>query len=210
MSLFQFTRPHGARRWRRQARLRGNGFNSRARMGRDSAPPKYEEVDEVSIHAPAWGATITKMRDAVRAHVSIHAPAWGATHPDDGLWHRYFVSIHAPAWGATQNSSTKHAARRFQFTRPHGARRNDFNHLLKVFLFQFTRPHGARLRVRRFLRDGRHVSIHAPAWGATHNLRISSFPNSFQFTRPHGARRPCGVSSGDKGCFNSRARMGRD
>ena len=57
--VFQSTRPHGARqqtgpadqgrRWR---------FNPRARMGRDApAPVMADGQPQVSIHAPAWGAT---------------------------------------------------------------------------------------------------------------------------------------------------------
>ena len=34
-------------------------FNSRARMGRDYDAAHLAAVIEVSIHAPAWGATIT-------------------------------------------------------------------------------------------------------------------------------------------------------
>ena len=33
----------------------------------------------VSIHAPAWGATLEKMKNVNIVGVSIHAPAWGAT-----------------------------------------------------------------------------------------------------------------------------------
>ncbi len=33
----------------------------------------------VSIHAPAWGATIADGTSYARLQVSIHAPAWGAT-----------------------------------------------------------------------------------------------------------------------------------
>jgi len=34
-------------------------FNPRARVGRDVAMPEIdEELVEVSIHAPAWGATL--------------------------------------------------------------------------------------------------------------------------------------------------------
>jgi len=32
-------------------------FNSRARVGRDAAIARNETSAEVSIHAPAWGAT---------------------------------------------------------------------------------------------------------------------------------------------------------
>ncbi len=54
------------------------------------------------------------------------------------------------------------------------------------------------------------VSIHAPAWGATRAENLPKIRDWFQFTRPRGARRiPTSVSS-MVGCFNSRARVGRD
>src|SRR5436309_5644041 len=79
---------------------------------------------DVSIHAPAWGATFALVAwclatscfnprsrvgsDGLPAYdvpgivdVSIHAPAWGATQGHLGLHRQYQVSIHAPAWGAT-------------------------------------------------------------------------------------------------------------
>ncbi len=79
------------------------GFNPRARVGRDLfalptafAPMRFQstrprgarlagrgedvEAPEVSIHAPAWGATDRRDDDGTPAvGVSIHAPAWGAT-----------------------------------------------------------------------------------------------------------------------------------
>ena len=77
----------------------------------------------------------------------------------------------------------------FQFTRPHGARRNLAATRLIEQVFQFTRPHGARLELRVQWIYGRKVSIHAPAWGATAPTR-DAIPAAglFQFTRPHGAR----------------------
>ncbi len=100
--LFQFTRPRGARPL--------------------SGIPQCLQF-EVSIHAPAWGATgtggcsqITDWgfnsrarvgRDALGSVlsalgvVSIHAPAWGATAQNHRLTILVCVSIHAPAWGAT-------------------------------------------------------------------------------------------------------------
>ena len=134
--------------------------------------------DDVSIHAPAWGAT-TKARSAhptntrfnPRAHagcdanatlltnanvVSIHAPTRGATilkvHPAILL----LVSIHAPTRGAT--------------------------------IFQLD------------LAFGNIVSIHAPTRGATGYAFTTDSFMEFQSTRPHGARRPSGA-------FNSRLRM---
>ena len=77
----------------------------------------------------------------------------------------------------------------FQSTRPHGARLQGGATVIYGGMFQSTRPHGARRssidsQARRI-----HVSIHAPAWGATSTLIASSQPRQFQSTRPHGARR---------------------
>ena len=71
-----------------------------------------EEVDsllaaEVSIHAPAWGATAFGKAFASTTIVSIHAPAWGATAEFEQEDADRKVSIHAPAWGATLHSSRK-------------------------------------------------------------------------------------------------------
>ncbi len=101
---FQSTRPRGARPLKVLAGSRVcAGFNPRARVGRDEPLPAVRgKGGEVSIHAPAWGATYTSAilldyrvgfnprarvgRDAiyykrfvVTVDVSIHAPAWGAT-----------------------------------------------------------------------------------------------------------------------------------
>ena len=104
-------------------------FNPRTRVGCDTGasaalPPPYH----VSIHAPAWGATLPMFTLPSISKVSIHAPAWGATGliivylfnqrfqsthprgvrpvelPDREVMST--VSIHAPAWGATY--TTKH------------------------------------------------------------------------------------------------------
>ena len=55
----------------------------------------------VSIHAPAWGATLPCVAMRIKMQVSIHAPAWGATFCNGKFSGLYIVSIHAPAWGAT-------------------------------------------------------------------------------------------------------------
>ena len=78
--MFQFTLPRGERLPRRG---------------------KLDPVLCVSIHAPAWGATVFPTTKHHLSSVSIHAPAWGATLPDCRYWVVIDVSIHAPAWGAT-------------------------------------------------------------------------------------------------------------
>ena len=48
-------------------------------MGGDAEEWGSAEGDYVSIHAPAWGATVVLNIKTIYALVSIHAPAWGAT-----------------------------------------------------------------------------------------------------------------------------------
>jgi len=59
-------------------RLRG-GFNPRTRTGCDDTLQRKSARDEVSIHAPAQGATPRPRRYRDAQGVSIHAPAQGAT-----------------------------------------------------------------------------------------------------------------------------------
>jgi len=145
----------------------------------------------VSIHAPAWGATKWMREKEPDSIVSIHAPAWGATAVLRLAAGEKWVSIHAPAWGAT----VKRIEER-----------------IKLVKFQSTRPRGARHLCVFKKRTRSEVSIHAPAWGATLrrsrlSLSLSGFnPRArvgrdvgtsrfwinnirFQSTRPRGARR---------------------
>ena len=57
------------------------GFNPRTRVGCDLLINNLDCIaqTDVSIHAPAWGATALRGMIALASEVSIHAPAWGAT-----------------------------------------------------------------------------------------------------------------------------------
>ena len=144
---------------------------------------------EVSIHAPARGATGYVRRPAnrpqrfnprARAGRDANA-AFGA--PDDNL---------------------------FQSTRPRGARPSSYDCTAARLWFQSTRPRGARPGNMAILPQQRGVSIHAPARGATDYLIMPDYPlpvsihapargatgraccvageGEFQSTRPRGAR----------------------
>ena len=79
--------------------------STRPRGARQQTAYDCEFVIEVSIHAPARGAT-----SAAAKKQSLDA-----------------VSIHAPARGATTRSGRNEAITMFQSTRPRGARRNSAN-----------------------------------------------------------------------------------
>ena len=56
-----------------------SSFNPRSRDGSDLRMPKRILHMQVSIHAPAMGATFCRMEANAKKYVSIHAPAMGAT-----------------------------------------------------------------------------------------------------------------------------------
>ena len=210
-SEFRSTRPHGARRARSTGRADDMAFRStRPHGARPDAGGNRQRSDEVSIHAPAWGATRHGMRlAATQRAVSIHAPAWGATASIAMQCDRASVSIHAPAWGATSVNWPR-------------------------------RGTGFDPRARMGRDPGRWsianaieaVSIHAPAWGATcvrsrpARYRMRFDPRArmgrdartsldlaldvFRSTRPHGARRTHVAEGEISERFDPRARMGRD
>ena len=168
-SMFRSTRPRRARRAsttaRRLALIR---FDPRAREGRDtrrrgsclsvvefrSTRPRRARRDsnngladnaDVSIHAPAKGATRLEIKQLRFGIVSIHAPAKGATQSGAVPRRHRQVSIHAPAKGATGATNGRALVVLFRSTRPRRARPD------------FVLDHIERLP----------VSIHAPAKGAT-------------------------------------------
>ncbi len=58
---------------------------------------------QISIHAPAKGATLQIDKTLIKGEISIHAPAKGATYQTTtSSLMRGQISIHAPAKGATQ------------------------------------------------------------------------------------------------------------
>ena len=148
-------------------------FNPRSRVGSDTGHRRHSRSARVSIHAPAWGATNSAVRDVGTTSGFNPRSRVGSDWQDTGGagWKLLFqstlprgerrehvanygyhasVSIHAPAWGATRNTA------------------------LSPEILQ--------------------VSIHAPAWGAT-STRSSEVPwGRFQSTLPRGERhRPTGA-----------------
>ena len=170
MTLFQFTRPRGARRFRfRTGWQMCYGFNSRAREGRDLlAPTDWIGGSVVSIHAPARGATgIDAISKALVALFQFTRPrgarlaiknnqiraGWGfnsrAREGRDRAFFKMFAwmslfQFTRPRGARPRKACTDEAKKKFQFTRPRGARHGSYNAPTADKLFQFTRPRGAR------------------------------------------------------------------
>ena len=161
-------------------------------MGRDALAMQLNWVIlVVSIHAPAWGATVNASASSPCNLMFQSTRPRGARHAAESVCRMFEdVSIHAPAWGATLRISNRLALEAmFQSTRPRGARRTVPGKGAPKVEFQSTRPRGAR-----------------PI-----DALIDSYINLFQSTRPRGARprRNIEILFAFQ-CFNPRARVGRD
>ena len=82
---FQSTLPRGERHGQRRWAAACKNFNPRSREGSDSDGELVDLLKEISIHAPARGATHVATNLTNGAKISIHAPARGATIYTGGL-----------------------------------------------------------------------------------------------------------------------------
>ena len=78
-------------------------FNPRSREGSDEVNTRFHTTGDISIHAPAKGATHSSETPYSLQIISIHAPAKGATVSAVLPGSSTRISIHAPAKGATAN-----------------------------------------------------------------------------------------------------------
>ena len=167
-AVFQSTRPRGARPSASACTSGCRCFNPRAREGRDVGTGQAHYPTDVSIHAPARGATSTFLMDAAGIYLFQSTRPRGA---------RPFRRPSSCSWVL------------FQSTRPRGARPFRRPSSCSWVLFQSTRPRGARRPCTCWRLHWPRVSIHAPARGATGNQGFRKlFIQVFQSTRPRGAR----------------------
>ena len=103
-------------------------------------------TSNISIHASRMGSDSFSFSSLVSFHISIHAPAWGATNFFLLLYTVCCISIHAPRMGSDQGLSAAMGEPRY---------------------FNPRSPHGERPAHQSEDDDKPHISIHAPAWGAT-------------------------------------------
>ena len=167
VSMFQFTLPHGERLGGLGEEVEEDVSIHAPAWGATNAIEESLPGKPVSIHAPAWGATARQGRSLRRRRVSIHAPAWGATPSPFLALLGSGVSIHAPAWGAT--GVTWRQVRRLRSFNSRSRMGSDIEkHAMRTspMLFQFTLPHGER----------------PPSY------LEGAYRCTFQFTLPHGER----------------------
>ena len=170
-NLFQSTLPRGERRSLKYFVLGVLHFNPRSRVGSDLPGVFCPPETGISIHAPAWGATVFQPLKFRGKFISIHAPAWGATTNNTTGYKGGKISIHAPAWGATVRLDDPAQNHQISIHAPAwGATSNDNDSRVLHGHFNPRSRVGSDHRILRSHQPGEMISIHAPAWGATHPL----------------------------------------
>ena len=172
-------------------------FNPRTREGCDSQAGLLCTLSDISIHAPARGATNTtpaylmgwedfnpRTREGcdcdkdfmvILLVISIHAPARGATALASVAAALFAISIHAPARGATDQPAGRFAIlQNFNPRTREGCDEFLTGTVCPYFKFQSTHPRGVRHIEEGAYATGE-ISIHAPARGATSQARSHAF-----------------------------------
>ncbi len=141
---FQFTLPHGERLCLRGGGGEGGGFNSRSRMGSDMSAPQMTFPRNSFNSRSRMGSDGGDSGEDTPPQVSIHAPAWGAT---TGLVNEVYVyqfQFTLPHGERLDEAESVQAQLMFQFTLPHGERPPPCGRVEVDAGFQFTLPHGER------------------------------------------------------------------
>ena len=156
-------------------------------------------VPDISIHAPARGATVEELkrkiaeygfqstlprgerqipapREKGRKYISIHAPARGATGKGgsyDKIWRNFNPRSRE---GSDQKWTRHYTAWLISIHAPaRGATRSCLTRVSRIGTFQSTLPRGERPWTRCFHASNMTISIHAPARGATAILTKNPF-----------------------------------
>ena len=160
------------------------------REGRRSFSPFYTAPEQISIHAPARGATCTThYSTAMSIYFNSRPCERGDQRPGRRLGrHRYFNSRPCERGDASARWISRHTA--YFNSRP--CERGDFysdTNILAFHLFQFTPLREGR-PAKSPVSGSEPISIHAPARGATTSgAKWVRFSDGFQFTPLREGRR---------------------
>ena len=192
-------------------------------------------IHEVSIHAPAWGAThqqhaigcrFARFNPRTRVGCDLFFGSnilamlrFQSTHPR-GVRHlgggkqtiQFSVSIHAPAWGATAlKDAGWQISIRFNPRTRVGCDITGTDGELRETKFQSTHPRGVRHLRPHEDQVYQSVSIHAPAWGATTGGLHGHVPfHGFNPRTRVGCDFRCTCRASRACGFNPRTRVGCD
>ena len=99
--------------------------------------------------------------------VSIHAPAWGATNGRTWYFSVIMFQSTLPHGERLQANVNSAATKLFQSTLPHGERLSPIMSAINIACFNPRSRMGSDRNTPKKERKAILVSIHAPAWGAT-------------------------------------------
>ena len=187
-------------------------MNPRSRTGSDQKNPRRLHAGNISIHAPAQGATSIFLSITIREKYFNPRSRTGSDGaPVPFAWIGK-ISIHAPAQGATVIlGPNKRQLGNFNPRSRTGSDPESWGNTDAVEKFQSTLPHRERPSVGRPAPIRACISIHAPAQGATFAVlqSLRSAP-VFQSTLPHRERPQPRSARIRRGNFNPRSRTGSD
>ena len=123
----------------------------------------------------------------IEVDISIHAPARGATGQLQPAISGGCISIHAPARGATGLCNYNYSRSGFQSTLPRGERQIFYEQRRTNGNFNPRSREGSDITFRR-IKMQNIISIHAPARGATFVVMRRLMRKIFQSTLPRGER----------------------
>ena len=129
-------------------------------------------------------------RERRQSDISIHAPARGATPLSWGGVQEMSISIHAPARGATVRCRFPTTATAYFNPRPREGGDRRKNHRLCAKIISIHAPARGATTTLKGAPEGSYISIHAPARGATRAMRREETHEIFQSTPPRGGRLP--------------------
>ena len=210
---FQSTHPSGVRRLLTfPCQYPSVNFNPRTPVGCDASIPFMLLIFMIfqSTH-PSGVRRQLRGRAGHRQQISIHAPQWGATSSPPDTCDCRRISIHAPQWGATPRLRPMRSFRRyfnprtpvgcdpfgtgspgrqsvFQSTHPSGVRllRRSFDDGVPVF--QSTHPSGVRQPILRLLRPPQDFNPRTPVGCNQEQQKLHAPTGGFQSTHPSGVR----------------------
>ena len=189
-------------------------FNPRTRVGCDASIPAAagSALMFQSTH-PRGVRLFFDDKDSTFNGVSIHAPAWGATLTARAASTSRTCFNPRTRVGCDRLSSLQRSGCiQFQSTHPRGVRRNVYRNWTGQKTFQSTHPRGVR-RTSSRPRSRRCRSFNPRTRVGCDNTAgpLSSKPALFQSTHPRGVRRSAAACSRGCGrCFNPRTRVGCD
>ena len=150
-----------------------------------------DEDRNISIHAPARGATI-------QLHLTQCCSVFQSTLPRGERHHAGFaafyvgISIHAPTRGATISKRVSSPSLRISIHAPTRGATTGSKVCRKVFVISIHAPtRGATTDTSKYVMDFT-ISIHAPTRGATVKVEMVTYFDEFQSTLPRGERRFAG------------------